>query len=226
MNRTLLAIALIAGVVAIVPPHPDFAEEYYRRQKDQYGRGSGNSTNGSSCDDYEHHACAPSITELSRSAQSNLKMINKLNEMHPLVLLVQFTDHLDRELPTRDEIDELWNSDYLTPQLPTGSIKRYLYLNSYSRLNLKATVIDWIPSDNTELHYSYDQSGLNNTIASATYPVLERLDKEGYDFSIHDLDGDMRIDNIVVSHFHWCLDEIDRYCSPFLWKVPSFWICC
>lgn len=139
--------------------------------------------------------------------------------------MVRFTDHIDRILPTRDDLDLLWNSNDISEVLPTGSIHRYIYLNSYNRFNLKAKVIDWLPSDDTELHYSFDESGLNTEIAAAAYPALEALDHEGYDFSVHDQDGDMNIDSLVVS----CIDDLRINIEQFAphrvrRSVPTFWI--
>jgi hypothetical protein len=197
MDRSFLALALMAGVGAIAPPHPYFAEEYWKRGSLLSKSYSNSTLNGRGFEVISSESCKQS-SSLARSAESNLNILKSSNELHSLVLLVRFTDHVDRQLPSWDEIDRLWNSDELSPSLPTGSIHRYIERNSYGRFDLKATVIDWLPSDNTELHYSFDVSGLDTGITAALYPALDVLDQAGYDFSIHDLDGDMNIDSVVV----------------------------
>lgn len=191
----------------MAPPHPDFQEEFMKQRR-RFLRSSVNSTSTDPRFRDSPHLCSDlSITEcqhmnnlLARSSTVNLNLLKLKKPIRSLVLLVKFTDHADRQLPLSEDVDRLWNSDQLSEQFPTGSIKRYFYRNSYGLMNLEASVIDWLSSDNTELHYSSDKSGLTDEIAKSVYPILKQLDRENYDFSRHDMNGDMIIDSLVVSH--------------------------
>jgi hypothetical protein len=206
MNQLLAALAFITSVVALAPPHPDFQEEFIEHRR-RFLKSSVNATSMDPGFLLSPHLCSDlSITEcqhmnnlLSRSTTVNLNLLKLKQPIRSLVLLVRFTDHADRKLPSREDVDRLWNSDQLSKQFPTGSIKRYFYRNSYGLMNLEASVMDWLLSDNTELHYSSDKSGLTDEIANSVYPILEQLDREKYDFSRHDMNGDMIIDSLVVS---------------------------
>jgi hypothetical protein len=157
MEHIFFALVHIAGVVAVAPPHPDIAEEYWRRGSRLPKSYSNFSIYAHGCAILYDESCKQ-LTLLSRSAESNLNILKRSNELHSLVLLVRFTDHSNRIIPSRNELDFLWNSNDLSEELQTGSIHRFIYLNSYNRFNLKATVTDWLPSDDLELHYSFDES--------------------------------------------------------------------
>jgi hypothetical protein len=207
MKQLLATLGFMTGVVALAPPHPDFQEDFMK-QRHRFLRTSANATSIDPGVILSPHPCSDlSMTEcqhvnnlLARSSTVNLNLIKLQQPIRSLVLLVRFTDHADRKLPSREDVDRLWNSDQLSEQFPTGSIKRYFYRNSYGLMNLEASVMDWLPSDNTELYYSADKSGLTDEIANSVYPVLQQLDRENYDFSRHDMNGDMIIDSLVVSY--------------------------
>lgn len=59
---------------------------------------------------------------------------------------------------------------------------------------------DWIPTDDTELHYSFGRSGLTRDLSRALHPVLRVLDALGEDFSQFDQDGDGVLDSVVFLH--------------------------
>lgn len=140
-----------------------------------------------------------SFTNYTRRTRN---LIQTTGAVKTLVLCVRFTDHMDRILPTKTEIEALWNAregeDLET--VPTGSISEFLRRNSYENMQLDADVTDWIVTDNTELYYSFDQSGLTRELADAMYPVLRQIDALGIDFSQYDRDGDGIIDSLVLLH--------------------------
>ena len=206
MNRFLLMMAFMASALALAPPHPDFQEEYNKRRR-RFLRSSNNNATFSSpgfllnpqlCSDLSDTDCRRLNMNYAKNAKVNLEILKEKRMVRTLVLLVRFTDHVGRDLPERASLDQLWNSDQISQELPTGSIRRYLQKNSYNRLYVEASVTDWLTSDNTELHYSFDKSGLTTQLAASMYPVLDQLDQQNYDFSKHDLNGDMVIDSLVV----------------------------
>jgi hypothetical protein len=204
MKRLFIVFLPLMNILATAaPPNPEFSEEYrnhtWRRLNPSNDSGL---TDDSNIWFTRAHNRFEDTNELGRSSKNNLMLLKKFQSLHALVILIQFTDHRDRQLPTRDEINTLWNGDenFVSEDLPTGSIHRYFFRNSYGKMNIQASVADWTYTDNTEKYYSFGASGFGpGRVAPAAYPALDKLDREGYDFSRHDLDGDMVIDTLVVS---------------------------
>jgi hypothetical protein len=203
MKQLLVVFPLLLIVAAAAPPHPDFSEEYRdHRRRNLLPRNDSGLTDDIDIWFTHAHNGIDDTHELGRSSKNNLMLLKNFQSLNALVVLVKFTDHRDRELPTRDDINTLWNADenFVDDDLPTGSIHRYFFRNSYGRMNIQASVTDWTFTDNTEKYYSFGVSGFGpGRVAPVAYPALDKLDREGYDFSRHDLDGDMVIDALIVS---------------------------
>jgi M6 family metalloprotease-like protein len=205
----LLSAAALFAVNGIAPPHPDFLEEYSRkRRRLQLARNTTASYKPvhiarQLCQDLSDHECRQLDERTGEHHEKVRRLVQSTGRLKTLVLLARFQDHVDRPLPSRDEINLLWNAaegeapDYL---LPTGSISDYLRRNSYGNLQLEADVMDWALTDNTELYYSFNVSGLTRDFASAMYPLLRVLDALGTDFSQYDVDGDGVLDSVVMLH--------------------------
>jgi M6 family metalloprotease-like protein len=128
--------------------------------------------------------------------------VNPLGNLNVLVLLVQWTNHMDKELIPRDTVDILFNSDQIDADLiPTGSVKRYFDISSYSQFGISATVADWTLAPNTEAFYaSQGDSGRDPGTIPAFTPALQALEDSGFDFRPFDLDGDGFMDLTVILH--------------------------
>ena len=94
-----------------------------------------------------------------------------------LVVLIQWTNHENRTLIPRDDLDLLWNGvgrDNGTI-LPSGSIRDYISVNSYGQLQLKAHVLDWQMTNGTESYYANGHSGLPQSTASGgNQPIYDK----------------------------------------------------
>jgi M6 family metalloprotease-like protein len=118
-----------------------------------------------------------------------------------LVVLLRWSDHANRTLPTQSDIDILMNNDGIHTRCPTGSVRDVFLENSYGKLVLESTVIDWILMDNTEQYYSNGSRGVSTMIRDAIRYALQYLDSNGLvDFSYFDADGDGMIDSITFIH--------------------------
>jgi hypothetical protein len=223
--KTALALSLLLSVKCLAPPHPSFVNEYkrrYRRNLRSKGKVRKDTVLGSNrtTDDFTTYA-------IGRTTDLTLSIIQNFGYLNVLVLLVRFTDHVDRVLPSRDTIIDLWNANNITDDFPSGSVQRYFRKNSHGKLKIEASVTEWMTTDNTELHYSFKNSGMSSDIALAVYPILEQLDRENYNFSHHDIDGDKMIDSLVVSTFRSIQPKIFlRLCLRYSQKhlVSSFWL--
>ena len=209
MLRILAALCVCATtVICIAPPHPDFEDEY-RRQRRRL-KASKNYTMPPKLEKLSPELCHGLSDDECRRLDVNYvsytgkarTLIKTRGRIKPLVLLLQFSDHLDRERPSKADVEALWNAaeGESLDLLPTGSIREFLRRNSYDNLILEADVMNWTVTDNTELHYSFNVSGTALDLAASMYPVLQAIETLGTNFSKYDLDNDGVIDALVVLH--------------------------
>lgn len=82
-----------------------------------------------------------------------------------LVVLLHFKDHAEHkqrkdDIPTREDIDILMNSEEPHPQFaPTGSLKSIYKEVSYGKLTIESTVTEWFVTEQTEAWYADGDSG-------------------------------------------------------------------
>jgi hypothetical protein len=97
-----------------------------------------------------------------------------------LVILVQFTDHQDRNLPSVDHIRELCDGTGQSGVNPAGSIADYFAQQSYGKFNIECDVQDWRLTDNTEDFYAQGVRGLVGTLEGQEFfkPVLDEIAAE------------------------------------------------
>ena len=121
-----------------------------------------------------------------------------------LILLVRFADHLDRDLPTKQQLMELYNrqdhphdgtlDDYIhgtddSHVAPTGSIRQLFLQNSYGLLDSHAYVVDWITLSGTESEYANGDYGFTK-FREAITEALDRLATDDAMLSRLGLDAD------------------------------------
>jgi len=120
-----------------------------------------------------------------------------------LVVMIRFSDHAGRTLPSVADVDVLFNAVDGDPVLaPTGSVKDVYFENSYGQMTLDSFVNpgigDWITVSKTEAFYANGDSG-DSTLWQALREALDVLDAV-VDFNDYDLDNDGRIDSIAFIH--------------------------
>jgi M6 family metalloprotease-like protein len=117
-----------------------------------------------------------------------------------LVVLVRFSDHTGRTLPSESDIDVLMNAIGGDPDLaPAGSLRDIYLNNSYGALTLNSTVVAWATVSSTEAYYADGESGLTTRIHVALAEALDIVDSS-VDFNSFDKDGDGFIDAITFLH--------------------------
>jgi hypothetical protein len=99
-----------------------------------------------------------------RSAEVDVRRLNrplpKVGILKNLVIPIRFADHTTRPLPSRDDIDILMNSK--TPHATlakTGSVWSVFNENSYGKLDLQSTVVDWVDTKFNETQIGNGTSG-------------------------------------------------------------------
>ena len=76
-----------------------------------------------------------------------------------LVVLMKWSDHEGRSLPTMSDIDTLMNNHGPHSLCPTGSVRDLFLENSYGALTLDSVVTPWVSIDNSESYYSNGDRG-------------------------------------------------------------------
>lgn len=116
-----------------------------------------------------------------------------------LVVMVRFSDHVGRPLPSAADMGVLFNATAPHATLaPTGSVKMVYLENSYGQMTLESTISNWVTVSNTEAYYADGQSGTSK-LWEALREALSILDATT-DFSSFDTDGDGYIDSITFIH--------------------------
>jgi M6 family metalloprotease-like protein len=116
-----------------------------------------------------------------------------------LVIPIRFSNHAGRTLPSRDDMDVLFNAVGGDPtRCPTGSVRDVYTENSYGQLTLESTVLDWVNVPNTEMYYANGDSG-DDTLWQALKSALNTIDAT-VNFRDFDTDNDNWIDAIAFLH--------------------------
>ncbi|CAB9526476.1 Pre-pro-metalloprotease PrtV [Seminavis robusta] len=126
-----------------------------------------------------------------KALQKETRRNPNLGKINVLVLMIRFSDHVDRELVPKSLVDTFWET----------KVPQWMEANSQGRYGIKATVIDWITTDNTEEYYSFGKRGIVLESQKMAWPILDKLDnRPNWDWSQFDLDGNGRIDSLVIIH--------------------------
>jgi M6 family metalloprotease-like protein len=153
---------------------------------------------------------APEFRELSaktiaRPGGVDAPILNvpPLGTVKNLVVMVRFSNHVSRPLPSAADMDVLFNAVGGDPSIaPTGSVRDVYFENSYGQMTLDSDVNpginDWITVSNTEAYYANGQSG-DSTLWQALREALDVLDTV-VDFNDYDTDNNGRIDSIAFIH--------------------------
>lgn len=140
-----------------------------------------------------------------------------------LVLLVQFADHTDRVLPSKEYYEELCNGTGPSGVNPVGSISDFFAENSYGNFNVECQVLDWQVSPTTEAAFAAGKSGLLGAERSQDFfrPILDDFEAASDQFAFFELDrlmggpggdGNQQIE-LVVLHSGYAAEGVGTDCT-------------
>ena len=135
-----------------------------------------------------------------------------------LVILVQFTDHQDRNLPSVEYFKELCDGTGSSAINPAGSIAEYFAQQSYGKFDINCDVRDWRVTDNTEDFYAKGQRGIIGTLEGQEFfkPVLDDIEAEEIakdPFFFFGLDGDNNgAIELIVLHSGYASESSETDC--------------
>ena len=136
----------------------------------------------------------------SESHAESVSAVATAGTLKNLVVLIQWSDHTTRTVPSESDVDILMNNAGPHPTIaPTGSVRDVFLENSYGALLLESTVAAWVVSDNTEAYYANGNSGLTSLTHTALKDALNKVDNF-IDFSQFDQDENGVIDSITFLH--------------------------
>lgn len=189
---------------AFTPPHPNAPnrDELYTHQRHLRSEAPFHSQfiNPALCAGLSEGECRNMEDGIKEHGKSIRRLVQSTGLLRILVVPIQFTDHAWRWMPDPEIYDEIFNGVGQSEHIPTGSFKDWFDFNSYGQVEIEAEIMNWTVSDNTELHYSFNRSGLTHQTHKAWYPALDLLEEQGFDFTRFDLDQDGVIDNLVLLH--------------------------
>ena len=153
-----------------------------------------------------------------------------------LVVIFKFSDHANRNLPSKADIDILMNSPTPVAGLaPTGSVKQVFLDNSGGDLILDSTVADWVTLDSrfTEEYCATDQntgkgeSGLTTSFHDCLKNALDKVD-QFINFNGFNVDGsNSKIDAITFLHSgygaEWGGNGSSRRIWSHRWGMSRWW---
>ena len=133
------------------------------------------------------------------------KLMTSTNALKNLVVLIRFSDHQDRILPSVADYDVLLNGPGGSGTIaPTGSVNDVFHANSYGQFSLESTIYPWITLSKSESYYTDNSSGLSTKIFEAIHEALGVVDADtNFDISQFNTDyneGDSFIDAITIFH--------------------------
>lgn len=104
---------------------------------------------------------------------------------------MRFTDHKDRKLVNRSQIQNFWDFH----------MKSWFDANAQGEYDMEPVVLDWMDTDNTEIHYAFDSQGRDPRYSNAITPLLDKLDQDpSWDWSLFDVNKDNKLDGVFVMH--------------------------
>ena len=160
-----------------------------------------------------------------------------------LVLLLRFADHMDRDIPSREDYEILFNTIGANPedhpQCPTGSVRDYFLLNSQNKFDVQSEVFEWVNLPHSEAYYADNYYGVTGImqeegIGYGLAEIENRLIAMGRSFTEFDTDGDRWIDSITVIHSGYDASQAESDCHndrpkesrlwSHKWAIPGDWV--
>ena len=109
--------------------------------------------------DCKQSICDDDDTNRMLRGQAPRRTATTTGTVKNLVVLMKWSDHEGRALPTTGDIDTLMNNDGPHSLCPTGSLRDTFLENSYGALTLDSVVAPWVPMDRSESFYANGNSG-------------------------------------------------------------------
>ena len=136
----------------------------------------------------------------SHDVEDQPQLIDPVGDVKNIVILMRFSNHGGRTLPSKSDFGKIFNSPGGDPTLaPTGSVRDVYLENSYGKLRLNSTIYGWVTLPKTEQYYADGNAGRGPKVKEAIRDALELADPL-INFSGFDKDSDGFVDAIAFVH--------------------------
>eukprot|EP00526_Cylindrotheca_closterium_P004802 CAMPEP_0113614088 /NCGR_PEP_ID=MMETSP0017_2-20120614/6980_1 /TAXON_ID=2856 /ORGANISM="Cylindrotheca closterium" /LENGTH=769 /DNA_ID=CAMNT_0000523233 /DNA_START=208 /DNA_END=2514 /DNA_ORIENTATION=- /assembly_acc=CAM_ASM_000147 len=170
------------------------------------------------CSLYTGGVCEPDDTKDRLLRGRELSGL-KEGTVRNLVIPIRFAGHENRALPSKSDLEVLFNAMQPEGVAPTGGVKKYYHDNSNGKLTLESTVVDWVQLDGNTGGIPHTENyctGASNPNSSAQgrgeelrHCLVEALTKVDttIDFKQFDSDGNGQIDSIAFIYSSYCSSQ-------------------
>ena len=139
------------------------------------------------------HADESMLAHVERT-QRHLQQRKQKRIMNPrqgkvkvMILLVMFVDHVGRKVPTRDAIQDMWDT----------TIVDWFDANAHGNYDIEPVVMDWVVSDYTEEWCASKFQGVTPRFQRCAWASLKALDdNHRFDFYPFDANEDEQLDSV------------------------------
>lgn len=116
------------------------------------------------CQDNDHTDCEIVVRRKLKESRRRRTATSTTGTVKNLVIPFKFSDHATRTLPTRNDLDLLFNGneqDCLNTAIcgNSGSVNTFYSIDSYGNLDLDSVVVDWVQINVTESQAAGGTSG-------------------------------------------------------------------
>lgn len=188
---TLFLLTTASVVESFMPPHPsyeDWVPVYeMRRQLNITYDYEPDHINPEYCRYLSEEKCREQDEGMGHAiaGRHGRRLNPSIGQFKVLVLLIRFSDHVDRVLPTRDYFESLFNGGIQPDVNKIGPIKDWFRYVSLGKYRVQFDVRDWYTTKETEAYYSKGASGLigNDAIQEMFKPALDLVDASGINWN-------------------------------------------
>lgn len=143
-----------------------------------------------------------------------------------LVVLVKWSNHENRALPTQDDIHQLWNGPGNTTLVPGESVADWMTSNSYGKYQVQADVANWYRLVDTEAEASFGNMGSSvnsaNDSKSLEGILQPALENTGFNLTDYvDANGDLI--GVIFVHSGYAAEQggVDGDGADYLNRIAS-----
>jgi len=143
--------------------------------------------------------------------------------MKNLVLMIRWEGHQNRNLPSKADMEILFNQVGGHDELaPTGSVRDCFLFNSYNSFDMVSTVTDWIDVPYTEAYVGDNYYGMTGRVGMAIRAALDQVGNS-INWADFDADNDGEIDAIAIIHSGFGAEAAEPDCYTDLAPEGRIW---
>ncbi|CAJ1943443.1 unnamed protein product [Cylindrotheca closterium] len=140
-----------------------------------------------------------------------------------LVVLVQWSNHDSRTLPTQNDVNQLWNGPGNSTLVPGESVADWMNSNSYGKYQVQADVADWYRVQETEAAASFGDMGNAVNGSQGLETILQpALENTGFNLSDY-ADQSGALIGVIFVHSGYGAEQggVDEDGADFLDRIES-----